>query len=916
MSLEPGYVLGPYEIIAFLGAGGMGEVYCARDVRLARDVALKILPADASPRRVRRFQLEASTLAAVAHPNIVSVYDVGETEGIHYLVTELLQGESLKEKLHESHLPVSRAVALAVEAAEALDAAHGQGIVHRDIKPGNLFLQRDGHLKVLDFGLAGLTDEMEDDAEGASSPATEEDGSLEKVRTASGPFLGTVDYMSPEQSEGAKADHRSDIFSLGVVLYQMLAGRHPFRGETPTETLSAIRGADPPPLGMPPGGATPSLERIVARCLEKEPGDRFQSARDLAHALEATTSHQETAARWGGLPRARVVVGLAVLASAVMLVRWAGARRADGLSASRASAAQHSAMAPSRSDLPFPPVPLTSSRGLEYFPAMSPDGQHLAYLWNGEAGGGHFDLYSKAVGSDATLRLTSRGTQCCAAWSPDRRFIAFLRLHGVEGTILVIPAAGGAERRVADVATWFGSALSWSRDGTELAVSDRGSPSEPFGVTLVAVGDGRKRRLTVPGPENTGDAFAKFSPDGRQLAFARLRASGDVTAGDLYVISATGGKPRALTSDSRFIGDLDWGPGGEDVFFYSNRFSNHTIDTAVRLWRVPLSGEPTLLWPDGQPHDIAAIDTFGETPMEISRLWRFSSARSMPRLAVTSFTNDTNILRLDPGTPAGGDAPSRPLIGSSANDDSPQLSPDDRRVAFSTMRSGFQEIWTCDLDGSKCGPLVTAIDGGTPRWSPDGRFIAYDASPNGQSDIYSVELATRLALRLTYDEADDRVPSWSRDGRSVYFASDRTGSFQVFKVPAGGGAAVQVTHEGGYAAFETFGGELLLYTKFLAAGLFRVPVGGGPEERVLDQPRCWGQFAVVKDGVLYLDTTLRTAPVLFFQRLEGGVAEKVASMGVAASCAESSLAASPDRRILLYGAIEERSDIVQIDGVR
>ena len=288
--------------------------------------------------------------------------------------------------------------------------------------------------------------------------------------------------------------------------------------------------------------------------------------------------------------------------------------------------------------------------------------------------------------------------------------------------------------------------------------------------------------------------------------------------------------------------------------------------------------------------------------MWVSHTFRFSAARSEPRLAVTHSTHDTNIWRLDTKAPAGANAPARPLIGSSQLDDSPQVSPDDRRIAFSSMRSGVQEIWTCDLEGSNCEQLVAAVDGGTPRWSPDGRFIAYDARPYVQSDVYSVELSTHLVRRITRDSADDAVPSWSRDGRSVYFASNRTGRGRSSRPRRKEARRCKSRATEASRPSRRSGAACSSIRSSSCRGLFRVPAGGGLEVQVLEQPHCWGHFAVTRDGVLYLDSTRQSRPVALFQKLGDGVAEAVASLGAAVPCAESSLTASQDRPLpVLHG---------------
>ena len=558
---------------------------------------------------------------------------------------------------------------------------------------------------------------------------------------------------------------------------------------------------------------------------------------------------------------------------------------------------------------PEPPrfYPITSSRGLEHHPALSPDGRQLAYVSN--EGGETFDLYVKDVDSPTALRLTtSAASECCPAWSPDQRSLAFLRLVENEAVLFTMPAMGGTEQRRLTLTPWFGSALSFSPDGRLLAYSDRSAPGGPFIVKVLELGTGEVRSLTTASPEFSGDAFPRFSPDGRFVALARLSASRDVAAADVYVVPVEGGEPRRLTRDDRFVGDLDWTPNSRDVLFLSDR------TLVPRLWRVAVvGGEPALVWPGGDPFPPNA---FAEAFVDVSQAFRFSAARSLSRLALTKRVYDTYIFRLDLPTQG---APSRsPLIGSSQVDESPQVSPDGRRIAFSSMRSGHQEIWVCESDGSACGSIARTPNGGTPRWSPDSQSIVFDNWPDqyGHADIFTVDVRTLAVRRVTDNEADDQVPSFSRDGQSIYFASNRTGSWQVFRASAAGGEAQQITREGGFAAFEAPSGDEVFYTKFNVPGLFQVPRAGGTQRQLLDRPRCWGHWTVAKDGLYVLDSREGQKTRLELLDFGGGTPREVATLEQRPPCAESSLASSPDGRFLLYVGVEEDSDIVRVDGVR
>jgi eukaryotic-like serine/threonine-protein kinase len=286
MAIATGTRVGRYEIRSLLGAGGMGEVYRARDPKLNREVAIKVLPAafSADPERLRRFEQEAQAAGALNHPNILAIYDVATDEGAPYVVSELLEGETLRERLKGAALPARKALDYALQIARGLAAAHEKGIVHRDLKPENLFLTKEGRIKILDFGLAKLIEPRGSGEAPAELPTR-------PLNTDPGTVMGTAGYMSPEQVRGQPVDHRSDIFSLGVILYEMLAGERPFRGESAVETLNAILKEDPPELSAGSNPIAPALERIIRHCLEKHPDERFQAARDLAFAIEALSGY-------------------------------------------------------------------------------------------------------------------------------------------------------------------------------------------------------------------------------------------------------------------------------------------------------------------------------------------------------------------------------------------------------------------------------------------------------------------------------------------------------------------------------------------------------------------------------------------------------------------------------------------------
>jgi hypothetical protein len=552
MALSAGTRLGPYEILSSLGAGGMGEVYRARDPRLGRDVAVKIISGDvsASPERLRRFEQEARAVAALEHPAILAVHDVGTHEGRAYVVFELLEGETLRERLSRGPIPVRKALELGSQVAEALAVAHARGVVHRDLKPENLFLVREGHVKLLDFGLARLTQAVDD---GSGEQVT-------RTETDRGAWVGTPGYVSPEQLRGQAADARSDIFALGAVLYEMLSGKRAFHGDTRADTLSAILDRDPPPMTMAGGPAPPALDKLLRRCLEKDPADRFQSARDVAFALDAlsTASVSEAAGAaaparpprrwwWAGVG----LLGVAVIAGFVFL---AGRRAAEK-----------------------PPpafTQLTFRRGWLDDARFAPDGRTIVYGagWDGRP----IELFQTRTDSTESrplglayaklLSISSQG-QMAVLLDPARQG-GIIRV----GTLAVVPLAGGTPRELLENVYW----ADWTPDGRDLCVCRLQSNDEvtielPPGTVLH-----RTRGYT---------GMLRVSRDGRYVVFVERFNS------KMVLIDRERKVTRTLVEPIAFLWGLVWAPTGREVWFTE---SPRRTDRSV--YAVDLEGRRRLVY--------------------------------------------------------------------------------------------------------------------------------------------------------------------------------------------------------------------------------------------------------------------------------------------------------------------------------
>ena len=557
MNLE---TISHYQIVEKLGGGGMGVVYKAEDTRLHRFVALKFLPPELAkdPASLARFQREAQAASALNHPNICTIYDIGEDQGRAFIAMEYLEGITLKHMIGERPVEMERLLTLATEISDALDAAHAQGITHRDIKPANIFVTKRGHAKVLDFGLA----KMGNPAMGAETSAQtiSENPNL----TSPGTALGTVAYMSPEQALGKPIDARSDLFSLGLTLYEMATGKQAFAGNTSAAIFDSILHSNPVRAGQLNPGIPPELDRIVGRLMEKDADLRYQTAADLRSELkrlQRDTSSGHTAAHSGAAPVAQREEKLRfrpwMIAGAVAVLLVAGLLWRLYL----ASPAKYSGP-PSRL------VPLNTSTGQKGWPKFSPDGNEVAFAWQGENPNDKvvFHIYVQLVGAGAPLQLTaSSGFDDDPAWSPDGKFVAFRRgRHPL--TYYIVPALGGPERKLADgdMESSGGGGLSWSPDGKYLAVADAGEkagPDAPTHIYYISLESGERResKIEMPGPFAEAPAF---SPDGKDLAF--ISGPGFLSE-DVYIAPVAGGKPRPVTSLRSQMSGVTWTPDGRGV---------------------------------------------------------------------------------------------------------------------------------------------------------------------------------------------------------------------------------------------------------------------------------------------------------------------------------------------------------------
>jgi serine/threonine protein kinase/Tol biopolymer transport system component len=543
--------LGPYKVISLIGSGGMGEVYRARDTRLLRDVALKVLPASFTndPDRLRRFEQEARAVAALNHPNIVSVYDVGSAAGVHYIVSELLEGETLRQRITPGGMPARRAIELAIQLANGLAAAHEQGIVHRDLKPENIFITRAGRLKILDFGLAKLRRERAID---------ETIGSQTAAQTEVGQVLGTAGYMSPEQVKGEPADYRSDIFSFGSILYEMLNGQRAFKRSTSAETMTAILNEETPEFSLKSGAIAPALERIVRHCMEKQPGQRFQSAHDIAFDLESLsgisgtlTSTPAKQNKW-----LRPATGaLVLLFAGLALGAW---------------------LKPSAPELHPKLHRITFRRGTIWTARFTPDG-NVVYgaAWDGNP----IELYTAQNGSMESRALGMPHTNILAI-APSGELVLATKVHFLEGfesegMLARSEPGGGAPRDIADRVEY----ADWSPGGSSLLVVRRVGGSEtleyPMGKVLY---------------ETAGwVSHPRISPDGRLVAFIDHPFQRD-DAGSVAVVDATG-KKKTLSQPFISAQGLAWSPGGNEIWFTAT-----TSGSSRELRAVTLSGKERLIY--------------------------------------------------------------------------------------------------------------------------------------------------------------------------------------------------------------------------------------------------------------------------------------------------------------------------------
>ncbi len=736
--LAPGRRLGPYEIVAHLGGGGMGEVYRGHDTRLDRDVAIKVLRGRIGDDAGRaRFLREARAIAALSHSNVLAIHDLGESSGFFFLVTELLAGETLRARLRRERPALDQVLDWTAQTADGLAAAHAAGIIHRDLKPENVFVLGDGTIKILDFGLAR---------------APPRSGPVEESLSLPGVVLGTAGYLAPEQARGLVVTPAADLFSLGAILFELLTGEHAFRGDTTADTLRAVLDHEPPP----PSSLRPEvprwLDRIVARCLAKDVAARFESARDLAFALQATLEAGAVRQPVRRPQRRGVAAVLGLLAGVILCAAaaawWPRARPA----APRGE--------------PVRPYPLTFS-GRDRHPAVSPDGRFLAFTSDRD-GKPRIWLQQMDVGRDAPL---TEGPDSAPRFSPDGNHVLFTRAQSGGSALYRVSMLGGEVRRVADDA----SDGDWSPDGRQVAfVRSRYDGVRAHPVLMIALVDGGGERELVrlgdrPQRGRGVEQRVRWSPDGTRIAVSGF-VQHPGTPQHVMLVPLDGSRASLVQAPGRvgLVSAVAW--EGPDSMLYSQSLSvsGNSAGSRARIvrQRVHDGAWSTLLW---TPESSFVLDRWpGRGVVYDAR----SSRQNLREVTLAS-------------------GASRTLSQGTSTDRQPWLSPDGKKVVFTSNRSrGSLDVWVVDRT-SGLSERLTDHPGEDydPALTPDGRYLLWSSNRSGTFEVWMADSYGGNPRQVTHDGVDAENPTATADGKWIVYACGAPGRAGVWRIRPDGSEA-------------------------------------------------------------------------------------------------------------------------------
>jgi serine/threonine protein kinase len=874
MTLAAGTKLGPYEIVAPLGAGGMGEVYRARDTRLGRDVAVKILPASfaADADKLRRFEQEARAAGALNHPNILAIYDIGVESGAPYLVTELLEGETLRERMRAVPLTVRKALDVAVQTVRGVAAAHDRGIVHRDLKPANIFLTNDGHVKILDFGLAKL---IQRETAGSIGDTQSPTRSADPVtQTEAGVVLGTVGYMSPEQVRGQPADARSDIFALGTILYEMLSGKRAFEKDSSADTMAAILKEDPPELAGDGKKVLPVVERVVRHCLEKNPAERFQSARDLAFDLEslwgASTSSAAALAGTGSTPQHNKRRRTFAMLGTAGLIAVGVAAYLFGRGAVMAPPTYHQ---------------LTFDRGLIYAARFGSYSQTIYYsaAWNGEP----VQIYSTNPDSPESRNLNLSNSSLFAASSAGIAISVGCKdlfIGDCEGTLATIPISGGTPREIADNVV----SADWAPDGSDMAAIREVDGQFQVEFPL--------NKILYISP--TWLNFVRVSPRGNAVAFTEYSTT--VTDFGAVVILDRQGTQKARSSkEFPSVEGLAWAPSGNEVWFGAT--DEHAWANAIHALGV--SGKERLV-------------------LRLPGMLRLHDVSRNGQVLLSK-----EVWRTDIQLRGSGDSAERrlPWLDSAVLSD---LSPDGKEMAFgeygeaSVAPAGYSnQSYLRKTDGAAA---VKLGNGYGPMFSPDTRSVVVFMSdpphlailPTGVGETKNLDSS---GIRQFYSQG------WMPDGKEIYFAGNDGHEWRMYVQDLAGGKpraftrSISIKEQNYEANLVSPDGKQAFARSLSGTGLL-YPVDGGEAHAVpgLLSEDCWANWS--SDGrAAYVYQDKKIQALVFRLDLSTGERQLVATLAPgdpAGLTAVVPVRITADGKTYGYSYNRSSSQLFLVDGVK